>query len=169
MMDTMEKRKKKLELELLRCILGAIEADIDLEHDFSELLEGAPIKGRRTVPRQTNVPPETNPPCQTNVASDEAERVKKVLLDDGEYLSLGKPIYNPLEGAFMSTPKIGDKVYMVVPTTAGLIVVVDEFRGAELELLMLAQRRLFMYKEEAVRYKMKCEAVIAAMKAQLAD
>ena len=44
-MDTMEKRKKKLELELLRGILGAIEADIDLEHDFSELLEGAPIKG----------------------------------------------------------------------------------------------------------------------------
>ena len=38
MMDTMEKRKKKLELELLRGILGAIEADIDLEHDFSELL-----------------------------------------------------------------------------------------------------------------------------------
>ena len=58
MMDTMEKRKKKLEVELLRGILGAIEADIDLEHDFSELLEGAPIKGRKTVPRQTNVPPD---------------------------------------------------------------------------------------------------------------
>ena len=169
MMDTMEKRKKKLELELLRGILGAIEADIDLEHDFSELLEGAPIKGRKTVPRQTNVPSETNPPCQTNVASTEPERVKKALLDDEEYLPLGKPIYNPLEGHFMSTPKIGDKVYMVVPTTEKLIVVVDEFHGTDMELLMLAQRRLFMYKEEAVRYKMKCEAIIAAMKAQLAD
>ena len=76
MMTQMEKRKKKLELELLRGILGAIEADIDLEHDFSELLEGVPIKGRKTVPRQTNVP------------SSVSERAKKALLDDEEYLFL---------------------------------------------------------------------------------
>ena len=122
--------------------------------DLTEVLE---VKGHRTVPRQTNVP------------LGVSERVKKALLDDEEYLPLGKPICNPLKWAFMSTPKIGDKVYMVVPTTTGLIVVVDEFRGTDMELLMLAQRRLFVYKEEAVRYKMKCEAVIAAMKAQLAD
>ena len=128
--------------------------------DLTEVLK---VKGHRTVPRQTN------PSCQTNVPPSVSERVKKALLDDEEYLPLGKPIYNPLEGAFMSTPKIGDKVYMVVPTDKNLIVVVDEFHGTELELLMLAQRRLFMYKEEAVRYKMKCEAIIAAMKAQLAD
>ena len=134
--------------------------------DLTEVLK---VKGRKTVPRQTNVPNGTNPSCQTNVSPSVSEGAGKPQEDDGVYLSLGKPIYNPLEGAFMSTPKIGDKVYMVVPTTAGLIVVVDEFRGTELELLMLAQRRLFMYKEEAVRYKMKCEAVIAAMKAQLAD
>ena len=168
MMDTMEKRKKKLELELLRGILGAIEADIDLEHDFSELLEGAPIKGRKTVPRQTNVPNGTNPSRQTNVASVASERVKKVQ-EDEEYMILGNPKYNPLEGRFMATPKIGDKVYMVVPTTEKLIVVVDEFRGTDIELLMLAQKRLFMYKADAVYYKMKCEAVIGAMKAQLAD
>ena len=134
--------------------------------DLTEVLK---VKGRKTVPRQTNVPNGTNPSCQTNVSPSVSEGAGKPQEDDGVYLSLGKPIYNPLEGAFMSTPKIGDKVYMVVPTTAGLIVVVDEFRGTELELLMLAQRRLFMYKEEAMRYKMKCEAVIAAMKAQLAD
>ena len=134
--------------------------------DLTEVLK---VKGRKTVPRQTNVPNGTNPSCQTNVPPSVSEGAGKPQEDDGVYLSLGKPIYNPLEGVFMSTPKIGDKVYMVVPTTAGLIVVVDEFRGTELELLMLAQRRLFMYKEEAVRYKMKCEAVIAAMKAQLAD
>ena len=169
MMDKMEKRKKKLELELLRGILGAIEADIDLEHDFSELLEGAPIKGRKTVPRQTNVPNGTNLSCQTNVPPSVSERVKKALLDDEEYLPLGKPICNPLNWQFMATPKIGDKAYMVAPTTAGLIVVTDEFHGTDIELLMLAQRRLFVYKEDAVRYKTKCEAVIAAMKAQLAD
>lgn len=167
-MDKMEKRKKKLELELLRGILGAIEADIDLEHDFSELLEGAPIEGRKTVPRQTNVPNGTNPSCQTNVASGVSETVKKVQEDD-ECMIMGTPKYNPLAGRFMATPKIGDKVYMVVPTTAGLIVVTDDFRGTDMELLMLAQKRLFMYKADAVYYKMKCKAVIAAMKAQLAD
>ena len=134
-----------------------------------DLEEALKVQGHKTVPRQTNMPNGTNPSCQTNVPLGVSERVKKALLDDEEYLPLGKPIYNPLEGAFMSTPKIGDKVYMVAPATTGLIVVVDEFRGTEMELLMLAQRRLFMYKEEAVRYKMKCEAIIAAMKAQLAD
>ena len=142
----------------------------ELARMIAEDLEGVlKVKGRRTVPRQTNVPDGTNPSCQTNVPLGVSERVKKALLDDEEYLPLGKPIYNPLEGHFMSTPKIGDKVYMVAPTTTGLIVVVDEFRGTDMELLMLAQRRLFMYKEEAVRYKMKCEAIIAAMKAQLKD
>ena len=121
--------------------------------DLTEVLE---VKGHRTVPRQTNVP------------LGVSERVKKALLDD-EYRRLGKPIFNPLEWAFMATPKIGDKVYMVVPTTEKLIVVVDEFRGTDIELLMLAQKRLFMYKADAVYYKMKCEAVIGAMKAQLAD
>ena len=134
--------------------------------DLTEVLK---VKGRKTVPRQTNVPNGTNPSCQTNVPPSVSERAGKPQEDDGVYLSLGKPIYNPLEGAFMSTPKIGDKVYMVVPTTAGLIVVTDEFRGTDMELLMLAQRRLFMYKEEAVRYKMKCEAVIGAIVAQLND
>lgn len=162
----MEKRKKKLELELLRGILGAIEADIDLEHDFSELLEGAPIKGRKTVPRQTNVPDGTNPSCQTNVASTESETEQE---GDDEDWCPKELIYNPLGWKIMPVPEIGKKVYMVVPTTKGLIVVVDEFKGTEMELLMLAQRRLFVFKEEAVRYKMKCEAVIAAMKAQMED
>ena len=134
--------------------------------DLTEVLK---VKGHRTVPRQTNMPNGTNPSSQTNVASGVSERAEKALLDDEEYLPLGKPICNPLNWQFMATPKIGDKAYMVVPTTAGLIVVVDEFHGTDMELLMLAQKRLFVYKEDAVRYKMKCEAIIAAMKAQLAD
>ena len=153
-MDTMEKRKKKLELELLRGILGAIEADIDLEHDFSELLEGAPIKGRKTVPRQTNV------------ASTESETEQE---GDDEDWCPKELIYNPLEWKIMPVPEIGKKVYMVVPTTKGLIVVVDEFKGTEMEWLLLAQGRLFIYKSEAERYKQKCEAVIGAIVAQLKD
>ena len=134
-----------------------------------DLEEALKVQGRKTVPRQTNVSDGTNPSSQTNVPPRASEGAKKALLDDEEYLPLGKPICNPLNWQFMATPKVGDKAYMVVPTTAGLIVVTDEFHGTDMELLLLAQRRLFVYKEDAVRYKMKCEAVIAAMKAQLAD
>ena len=87
--------------------------------------------------------------------------------DDDTYMPLGKPIYNPLDWRLMDMPKIGDKVYMVITTVSGLIVVANEFRGTRFELLLLAQRRLFVFKEEAVRYKMKCEAVIAAMETQM--
>lgn len=164
MMDTMEKRKK--ELEILKGLLDAIEADLGLECGFSELLDVTSIKGRKTVPRQTNVPPETNPSCQTNVASTESETEQE---GDDEDWRPKELIYNPLEWKIMPVPEIGKKVYMVVPTTKGLIVVVDEFRGTELELLMLAQGRLFIYKSEAERYKQKCEAVIGAIVAQLDD
>ena len=133
------------------------------------LEEALKIQGRKTVPRQTNMPNGTNPYCQTNVSPRTSERVKRAQADDDIYMPLGKPIYNPLDWRLMDMPKIGDKVYMVVPNISELIVVVDEFRGTEMELLLLAQRRLFVFKEEAVRYKMKCEAVIAAMETQMED
>ena len=131
------------------------------------LEEALKVQGRKTVPRQTNMPNGTNPYCQTNMPPRASERVKRAQADDDIYMPLGKPIYNPLDWRLMDMPKIGDKVYMVVPNMSELIVVVDEFRGTEMELLLLAQRRLFVFKEEAVRYKMKCEAVIAAMETQM--
>ena len=133
--------------------------------DLTEVLK---VKGHKTVPRQTNVPHETNPPCQTNMASTESEAEQEGDDEDccPKELEL---IYTPLEWKIMTVPEIGKKVYMVVPTTKGLIVVVDEFHGTEMELLMLAQRRLFIYKSEAERYKQKCEAVIGAIVAQLND
>ena len=133
------------------------------------LEEALKVQGRKTVPRQTNIPDGANPSCQTNVPPRASERVKRAQADDDIYMPLGKPIYNPLDWRLMDMPKIGDKVYMVVPNMSELIVVVDEFRGTEMELLLLAQRRLFVFKEEAVRYKMKCEAVIAAMETQMED
>ena len=133
------------------------------------LEEALKVQGRKTVPRQTNMPNGTNPYCQTNVPPRASERVKKAQADDDIYMPLGKPIYNPLDWRLMDMPKIGDKVYMVVPNMSELTVVVDEFHGTEMELLLLAQRRLFVFKEEAVRYKMKCEAVIAAMETQMED
>ena len=134
-----------------------------------DLEEELKVQGRKTVPRQTNTPNRTNLSCQTNVPPRASERVKRAQVDDDTYMPLGKPIYNPLDWRLMDMPKIGDKIYMVAPATAGLIVVTDEFCGTDMELLMLAQRRLFVFKEEAVRYKMKCEAVMAAMKAQMED
>lgn len=131
-----------------------------------DLEEELKVQGRKTVPRQTNTPNGTNPSCQTNVPPRVSERAQA---DDDIYIPLGKLIYNPLDWRLMDMPKIGDKVYMVVHTVSELIVVTDEFHGTDMELLMLAQRRLFVFKEEAVRYKMKCEAVMAAMKTQLAD
>ena len=133
------------------------------------LEEALKVQGRKTVPRQTNMPNGTNPYCQTNVPPRASERVKRAQADDDIYMPLGKPIYNPLDWRLMDMPKIGDKVYMVVPNMSELIVVVDEFCGTEMELLLLAQRRLFVFKEEAVRYKMKCEAVIAAMETQMEE
>ena len=137
-----------------------------IAEDFEEALK---VQGRKTVPRQTNMPDGTNPSCQTNVPPRTSEGTKRAEADDDIYMPLGKPIYNPLDWRLMDMPKIGDKVYMVVATTAGLIVVTDEFHGTDMELLLLAQRRLFVFKEEAVRYKMKCEAVIAAMETQMED
>ena len=134
-----------------------------------DLEEALRVQGRKTVPRQTNMPDGTNPSCQTNVPPRTSEGAKRAEADDDIYMPLGKPIYNPLDWRLMDMPKIGDKVYMVVPTTAGLIVVMDEFHGTDMELLLLAQRRMFVFKEEAVRYKMKCEAVIAAMETQMED
>ena len=135
-----------------------------IAEDLEETLK---VQERKTVPRQTNIPNGTNPYCQTNVPPRASERVKRAQADDDIYMPLGKPIYNPLDWRLMDMPKIGDKVYMVVHTVSELIVVVDEFRGTERELLLLAQRSLFVFKEEAVRYKMKCEAVIAAMETQM--
>ena len=132
-----------------------------------DLEEALKVQGRKTVPRQTNMPDGTNPSCQTNVPPRASEMVKRAQADDDIYMPLGKPIYNPLDWRLMDMPKIGDKVYMVVHTLSELIVVTDEFHGTDMELLMLAQRRLFVFKEEAVRYKMKCEAVIAAMETQM--
>ena len=134
-----------------------------------DLEEELKVQGCKTIPRQTNMPDGTNPYCQTNVPPRASERAKRAQADDDIYMPLGKPIYNPLDWRLMDMPKIGDKVYMVVATTAGLIVVTDESHGTDMELLMLAQRRLFVFKEEAVRYKMKCEAVIAAMETQMED
>ena len=126
-----------------------------------DLEEALKVKGHRTVPRQTNAASD-----KSNVTSwDVGTQASK---EAGVGVFAVK-VLNPYGYNEMEVPGIGDRVFMVCAVPEGLVVQADQFHGPEIELLMLAQRRLFMYKEEAVRYKMKCEAIIAAMKAQLAD
>ena len=70
----------------------------------------------------------------------------------------------------MDRPAIGDKVFIATMTIDDDIDVVEsKFSGANTELLMLAQGRLFFDREEAEMYVMHCKAIIAAMRAQLPE
>ena len=156
-MTQMEKRKK--ELEILRGVLDAIEADIDMEHDFSELLEGAPIKGRKTVPRQTNAASD-----KSNVTSwDVGTQASK---EAGVGVFAVK-VLNPYGYNEMEVPGIGDRVFMVCAVPEGLVVQADQFHGTEIELLMLAQNRLFADRKDAEAYLKECRGVIGSIVAQL--
>ena len=82
-----------------------------------------------------------------------------------------KPIFRPGEWSdMMDRPAIGDKVFIATMTIDDDIDVVElKFTGSNLELLMLAQGRLFFDREEAEMYMSHCKAVIAAMRAQLPE
>ena len=82
-----------------------------------------------------------------------------------------KPIFRPGEWSdMMDRPAIGDKVFIATMTIDDDIDVVElKFTGSNLELLMLAQGRLFFDREEAEMYIMHCKAIIAAMRAQLPE
>ena len=82
-----------------------------------------------------------------------------------------KPIFRPGKWSdMMDRPAIGDKVFIATMTFDDDIDVVEsKFSGANTELLMLAQGRLFFDREEAEMYVMHCKAIIAAMRAQLPE
>ena len=82
-----------------------------------------------------------------------------------------KPIFRPGKWSdMMDRPSIGDKVFIATMTIDDDIDVVEsKFSGANTELLMLAQGRLFFDREEAEMYVMHCKAIIAAMRAQLPE
>ena len=82
-----------------------------------------------------------------------------------------KPIFRPGEwSSLMDRPVIGDKVFIATMTYDDDIDIVESrFYGANTELLMLAQGRLFFDREEAEMYVMHCKAIIAAMRAQLPE
>ena len=82
-----------------------------------------------------------------------------------------KPIFRPGEwSSLMDRPAIGDKIFIATMTFDDDIDVVEsKFSGANTELLMLAQGRLFFDREEAEMYVMHCKAIIAAMRAQLPE
>ena len=82
-----------------------------------------------------------------------------------------KPIFRPGKWSdMMDRPAIGDKVFIATMTFDDDIDIVESrFSGANTELLMLAQGRLFFDWEEAEMYVMHCKEIIAAMRAQLPE
>ena len=70
----------------------------------------------------------------------------------------------------MDRPAIGDRIFIATMTFDDVFVFFEsKFSGANTELLMLAQGRLFFDREEAEMYVMHCKAIIAAMRAQLPE
>ena len=126
-----------------------------IAEDLEEVLK---VKGHRTVPRQTNVPPD-----KSNVTSwDVGTQASK---EAGVGVFAVK-VLNPYGYNEMEVPGIGDRVFMVRAVPEGLVVQADQFHGTEIELLMLAQRRLFIDRADAEAYMVECKAVIGGNDAQ---
>ena len=86
-----------------------------------------------------------------------------------------KPIFRPGKWSdMMDRPAIGDKIFIIyVPQNekdeGEYDILENEFSGSDIQLLMLAEGRLFFDREEAEMYMSHCKAVIAAMRAQLPE
>lgn len=81
-----------------------------------------------------------------------------------------KPIFRPGEWAgLMDRPVAGDTIFIVCLDEDGYDIVKSKFTGGDMELLMLAQGRLFFSREEADMYMSHCKAIVAAMRAQLPE
>lgn len=84
-----------------------------------------------------------------------------------------KPIFRPGEWAgLMDRPAIGDTTFTLYVDSKDrdeYDILENEFTGSDIELLMLAEGRLFFDREEAEMYMSHCKAVVAAMRAQLPE
>ena len=130
-----------------------------IAEDLADALERVAIKGRKTVPRQTNAASD-----KSNVTSwDVGTQASK---EAGVGVFAVK-VLNPYDYNEMEVPGIGDRVFMVCAVPEGLVVQADQFHGTEIELLMLAQRRLFIDRADAEAYMVECKAVIGGIEAQL--
>ena len=86
-----------------------------------------------------------------------------------------KPIFRPGEwSSLMDRPVVGDTVFTIyVPENEKdedeYDILENKFLGNNMQLLMLAEGRLFFDREEAEMYMSHCKAVVAAMRAQLPE
>ena len=86
-----------------------------------------------------------------------------------------KPIFRPGEwSSLMDRPTVGDTIFTIyVPQNEKdgdeYDILENEFSGSNMQLLMLAEGRLFFDREEAEMYMSHCKAVVAAMRAQLPE
>ena len=115
-----------------------------IAEDFEEALK---VQGRKTVPRQTNMPPD-----------EQAESFE------------GTTVLRPRKWDIIDIPAIGAKTFIVVMNDDNKFEIVEgRFMGTQMELLMLAQDRLFPDYWQAELYAQKCKAVIGVIKSQLPE
>ena len=114
------------------------------------LEEALKVQGRKTEPRQTNMPP------------DEP--------DEQEESFEGTTVLRPRKWDIIDIPAIGAKTFIVVMNDDNRFEIVEgRFMGTQMELLMLAQDRLFPDYWQAELYAQKCKAVIGVIKSQLPE
>ena len=115
-----------------------------------DLEKSLKVHGRKTVPRQTNMPP------------DEP--------DEQEESFEGTTVLRPRKWDIIDIPAIGAKTFIVVMNDDNRFEIVEgRFMGTQMELLMLAQDRLFPDYWQAELYAQKCKAVIGVIKSQLPE
>ena len=111
------------------------------------LEEALKVQERKTVPRQTNMPP-----------------------DKQEESFEGTTVLRPRKWDIIDIPAIGAKTFIVVMNDDNRFEIVEgRFMGTQMELLMLAQDRLFSDYWQAELYAQKCKAVIGVIKSQLPE
>ena len=121
----------------------------ELARMIADLEEALKVRGHKTVPRQTNVPNEP---------------------DEQEESFEGTTVLRPRKWDIIDIPAIGAKTFIVVMNDNNKFEIVEgRFMGTQMELLMLAQDRLFPDYWQAELYAQKCKAVIGVIKSQLPE
>ena len=90
--------------------------------------------------------------------------------DEQEESFEGTTVLRPRKWDIIDIPAIGAKTFIVVMNDDNKFEIVEgRFMGTQMELLMLAQDRLFPDYWQAELYAQKCKAVIGVIKSQLPE
>ena len=83
----------------------------------------------------------------------------------------GATIFNPCgDGNMLDIPGLGENIYSTRRICGGGFKVIEiRFTGDEIQLLELAEGKMFTNRSDAERYKEKCNDIVNAMKQQLPE